>query len=275
MKQFEKLIYFNICIIFQALNSGTAPLVGFKAEFFTTNHTLYNASAPPTLPKRPMTAYFLFAQEERPKVAKSYPSAELGQIAKELGKRYKSLSEGQKQPYVELSQKNLASYKQEMDALKKTEEGKILLEGSRTEKIEKKMKKAKAKIVKIKKTTNYPKKTLAYGEFLKDYIAKTTNPDLKITERFSQAVLAWKNLSEPNKQKYKNKAETDNNNLSQRIGTWETANPDAVMELKDLKEQLAKLRKILNPPEPKMKEVKKPKVVKKVAKKPKKVVKKA
>ena len=257
------------------MNSGTAPLLGFKANFFTTNQILYNVSAPPTLPKRPMTAYFLFAQEERPKVTKLYPSSELGQIAKELGKRYKSLSEHQKQPYVELSQKNLASYKKEMDALKKTEEGKILLEGSRTEKIEKKMKKAKAKMAKIKKTTNYPKKTLAYGEFLKDYITKTSQ-DLKITERFSQAVLAWKNLSEPNKQKYKNKAETDNNDLSQRIGSWETANPDAVMELKDLKEQLAKLRKILNPPEPKKKEVlKKPKVVKKVAKKPKKVVKKA
>ena len=116
------------------MNSGTAPLLGFKADFFT-HHTLYNSVAPPSLPKRPMTAYFLFAQEERPKVAKLYPSTEIGQIAKELGKRYKSLSERQKQPYVELSQMNLASYKKEMDALKETEEGKLLLEKSRTEKI--------------------------------------------------------------------------------------------------------------------------------------------
>ena len=57
-------------------------MLGFKADFFT-HHTLYNAVAPPSLPKRPMTAYFLFAQEERPKVAKLYPSTEIGQIAKE------------------------------------------------------------------------------------------------------------------------------------------------------------------------------------------------
>ena len=60
----------------------------------------------------------------------------------------------------------------------------------------------------------------------------------------------------------------ENNALSQRIGSWETANPDAVVELKDLKEQLANLRKILNP-EPKVKVVKKPKAPEKVVKKEK------
>merc|ERR1712001_57829 len=98
-----------------SLKSGTASSVGCKADFFT-DQTLYNAVAPSTVPKKPLSAYFLFAQDERPNVTRLYPSMKLGQVSKEVSKRYKSLSERQKQPYVELSQKNSASYKEEMAA---------------------------------------------------------------------------------------------------------------------------------------------------------------
>ena len=57
------------------------------------------------------------------------------------------------------------------------------------------------------------------------------------------------------------------------IGSWETANPDAVTELKDLKKELANLKERLNPKPKKSKVVKKRKAVKKVVKK-KKVAKK-
>ena len=263
------------------MKSGTASSVGCKADFFT-DQTLYNAVAPSTVPKKPLSAYFLFAQDERPNVTRLYPSMKLGQVSKEVSKRYKSLSERQKQPYVELSQKNSASYKEEMAAFKKTEEGKLILEESRKKKIEKKMKKAKARIATIKRTSNYPKRSVAMASFLGDHVNRS-NPNLKIKERFGQAILAWKNLSEPNKQKYRSKAEADNKDLPQKIGSWEAANPDAVTELKDLSKELANLRERLNP-KPKKKVVKKRKAVKKVvkkkkvakkaAKKPKKVVKK-
>ena len=199
------------------MKSGTASSLGCKADFFT-DQTLYNAVAPlQTLPKKPLSSYILFSQDERPKVTGLYPSMKVGQVAKELGKRYKSLSESQKQPYVELSQKNSASYKEAMAAFKKTDEGKLFLEESRKKKIEKKMKKSKARITTIKRTTSYPKRSLSMALFLGDHISRS-NPNLKITERFGQAILAWKNLSEPNKQLYKNKAEANNKELSQRIG---------------------------------------------------------
>merc|ERR1712150_301678 len=145
-------------------------------------------------------------------------------------------------------------------------------EESRKKKIEKKMKKSKARITTIKRTTSYPKRSVSMALFLGDHISRS-NPTLKITERFGQAILAWKNLSEPNKQLYKNKAEANNKELSQRIGSWETANPDAVTELKDLKKELANLKERLNPKPKKSKVVKKRKAVKKVVKK-KKVAKK-
>merc|ERR1712080_224891 len=105
------------------------------------------------------------------------------------------------------------------------------------------------------------------ASFLGEHVNRS-NPNLKITERFGQAILAWKNLSEPNKQKYKSKAEADNKDISQKIGSWETANPDAVTELKDLSKELANLRARLNR-KPKKKVVKKRKAVKKVVKKKK------
>merc|ERR1711953_216396 len=178
-------------------------------------------------------------------------------VAKELGKRYKSLSDSQKKPYLDLTQKNSANYKEEMAALKKTEEGKLLLAESRKKSIEKKIKKATARITSIKKSTSYPKRTLAMASFLGDHINRS-NPSLEIKERFAQAILAWKNLSEPNKLKYKSMAEAANKDLPKRIQSWETANPDAVTELKELSKTLANLRERLNP-KPKKKVVKKTK----------------
>ena len=262
--------YYLFPMIFQSLKSGTASSLGCKADFFT-DQTLYNAVAPSTLPKKPLSAYMLFCQEERPKVTKLYPAMKIGQVAQELGKRYKSLSDHQKKPYLELTQKNSANYKEEMAALKKTEEGKLLLAESRKKSIEKKIKKATARITSIKKSTGYPKRSLAMASFLGDHINRS-NPSLEIKARFAQAILAWKNLSEPNKLKYKNKAEADNKDLPRRIQSWETANPDAVTELKELSKTLANLRERLNP-KPKKKVVKKRKAVKKVVKK-KKVAKK-
>merc|ERR1711902_81295 len=39
-------------------------------------------------PKRAMSAFFLFAQDERPKVKAANPSASIGDIGKELGARW-------------------------------------------------------------------------------------------------------------------------------------------------------------------------------------------
>ena len=235
-------------MFFQSLKSVSAPLLGYNANLFT-DHTLYKyntASPSSTIPKRPVNPYILFAQEERPKIKKMYPSMKSHKVAKELGERYKSLSEHQKQPYVELSKKNFANYKEEMSELKKTEEGKLLLGKSHKEKIEKNMTLTKAKIATIKRTTNYPKKSVAYSLFLRDHF-NNSDPNLKVSERFSQIGSVWKDLSEPNKQLYMNKAEAENKDLSQKIESWETANPNAVAEIKNLKKQLADLKEILHP----------------------------
>ena len=251
------------------MKSGITPTVGCKADLYT-DHARYNAVS--ALPKRPMGAFFIFAQEERPKVSKMNPNLKIGEITKEIGQRYKSLPEHKKQQFFDMSKKNFAKYQEEMAALKKTEEGQLLLQKSRKEKVEKKIKKAKAKITLIKRETNYPKKVLAHIDFMKDLL-KGSNSNLKNTERFVQANAAWKDLPEEEKQIYRLKAEADYKNFTQKVESWETANPDAVTQINDLQKNVAKWKGILKPKIPK-KKVKKAKAPKKVVKK-KKIAKKA
>ena len=246
------------------MKSGITPTVGCKANLYT-DHANYNSTS--ALPKKPMSAFFIFAQEERPKVSKMNPNLKLVEISKEISQRYKSLPEYKKQQFFDMSKKNSAKYQEEMAELKKTEEGRLLLLDSRKEKVEKKIKKAKAKITSIKRETNYPKKMLARNDFLKD-ILTGSNSNIKITERFVQAGAAWKDLPEEKKQVYRMKAEADNKNFTQKVESWETANPDAVTEINDLQKNVEKLRGILKPKMPK-KKVKKAKAPKKVVKKKK------
>jgi len=50
-------------------------------------------------PKRAMSAFFLFAQDERPKVKAANPSASIGDIGKELGARWANCPAGAKAGY--------------------------------------------------------------------------------------------------------------------------------------------------------------------------------
>lgn len=52
-------------------------------------------------PKRPTTAYFLFASEQKCHVIKNNLQISSIDLAKEIGERWKNLSEEQKKPYVD------------------------------------------------------------------------------------------------------------------------------------------------------------------------------
>lgn len=47
----------------------------------------------PNAPKRALSAFFLFCNEERPKVKKDFPSYAIGDVAKELGKRWEKVTD--------------------------------------------------------------------------------------------------------------------------------------------------------------------------------------
>merc|ERR1712173_540576 len=53
----------------------------------------------PNAPKKPLSAYFLFSQEERLKVKAENPDYSITEVAKELGKRWASLNPDIKSSY--------------------------------------------------------------------------------------------------------------------------------------------------------------------------------
>lgn len=53
----------------------------------------------PNAPKRGLSAYMFFANEQRDCVRLEHPGIAFGQVGKVLGERWKALSEKQRQPY--------------------------------------------------------------------------------------------------------------------------------------------------------------------------------
>jgi len=71
----------------------------------------------PNAPKRALSAFFFFCQEERNSVKKQYPSYGVGDIAKELGRRWGVSTD--KPRYEESARKDKARYEKEMAEYRK------------------------------------------------------------------------------------------------------------------------------------------------------------
>ena len=70
----------------------------------------------PTMPKKPLSSYFLFSQEERLKIKVENPSFSIGECAKELGRRWAVVSPEEKKRYQQLADQARQKYDQEMAA---------------------------------------------------------------------------------------------------------------------------------------------------------------
>ena len=53
----------------------------------------------PNAPKRGLSAYMFFANEQRENVREENPNATFGEVGKRLGERWKALSDKQRAPY--------------------------------------------------------------------------------------------------------------------------------------------------------------------------------
>ena len=72
----------------------------------------------PLAPKKPIGPYLEFAKEERVKVLAELGSMTIGEVGKELGKRWKNLPLEQKEKFLERGRQNALKYKSEMKEFK-------------------------------------------------------------------------------------------------------------------------------------------------------------
>jgi high mobility group protein B1 len=72
----------------------------------------------PNAPKRALSAFFWFCNDERPKVKVILPDSSVGEVAKELGRRWQDVDPQVKSKYEALAAKDKARYEKEIKAYK-------------------------------------------------------------------------------------------------------------------------------------------------------------
>ncbi|KAL6706586.1 Non-histone chromosomal protein 6 [Coniothyrium glycines] len=70
----------------------------------------------PNAPKRGLSAYMFFANEQREKVREDNPGIKFGEVGKVLGEKWKGLSEKQRQPYEAKAATDKKRYEEEKAA---------------------------------------------------------------------------------------------------------------------------------------------------------------
>lgn len=67
-----------------------------------------------TLPKHPMSAYLHFAKEMRPIIKESFPDATLIDVSKQIGSKWRSMTQSELCPWIELANQDKARYANEL-----------------------------------------------------------------------------------------------------------------------------------------------------------------
>ncbi|XP_071518309.1 high mobility group protein DSP1-like [Panulirus ornatus] len=77
-----------------------------------------NKAKDPNKPKRALSAFFYYANEERAKVRAANPDFSVGEVAKELGRQWNELTEGEKIKFEKQAEEDRARYDREMTVYK-------------------------------------------------------------------------------------------------------------------------------------------------------------
>lgn len=75
----------------------------------------------PNAPKKGMSAFMLFSNEQRNKIKADNPESSFGEIGRKVGEAWKALSEKQKQTYVKKAEEDKKRYESEMETYTATQ----------------------------------------------------------------------------------------------------------------------------------------------------------
>jgi len=92
---------------YNRLMEDYVPAAGFKT-------TGKRPKKDPNAPKKPMTAYFAWMNENRPRIKEEHPNASLGEIAKVAGSEWKEVDPDVKAEFEEAYKKQMEAYKKQM-----------------------------------------------------------------------------------------------------------------------------------------------------------------
>lgn len=154
----------------------------------------------PNAPKKPLSAYFLFSQDERLKVKSEFPDYSITEVAKELGRRWASIDPSLKQQYEQRYQESRREYEQAMTAYKPQ---------------------------KKKKDPNAPKQPLsAYFIFSSEerLKVKAEHPSYSICEVAKELGRRWADMAPEVKQRFQQMAEEGRQKYDQDMAAYRQGN---------------------------------------------------
>lgn len=154
----------------------------------------------PNAPKKPLSAYFLFSQDERLKVKAEFPDYSITEVAKELGRRWATIDPAIKQSYEQRYQESRRQYEQALQAYKPQ---------------------------KKKKDPNAPKQPLsAYFLFSQEerLKVKAEHPGYSICEVAKELGKRWADMAPEVKQRYQQMAEEGRQKYDQDMAAYRQGN---------------------------------------------------
>ena len=154
----------------------------------------------PNAPKKPLSAYFLFSQDERLKVKAEFPDYSITEVAKELGRRWASIDPAVKSQYEQRYQESRKQYEQAMTAYKPQ---------------------------KKKKDPNAPKQPLsAYFIFSSEerQKVKAIHPNYSICEVAKELGRRWADMAPEVKQRFQQMAEEGRQKYDQEMAAYRQGN---------------------------------------------------
>jgi len=167
-------------------------------------------------PKRPLSAFFLWANKMRPSVMKENSDASVGQIGKILGMMWKKTTSSDRESYESKAEKGKKVYHSKMERYKKTSSYKNF-----------QLKMLAWKIHETKKPypkdQNAPKRNLSayllYGASVRSKIVKE-NPDIAAAEILKEQAVWWKSLSTKDRKPWLEKAEAEKVKYQKKVARY-------------------------------------------------------
>lgn len=157
----------------------------------------------PKAPKRPATAYFMFAGDYRPKFLKENPEmrALVAQVGKAIGGAWADLSTSERETYQKKANTKMAAWKKKNEVYKNTSGYKKWLEGRNEWKKEQKKFDFKKRLKSMLK--HEPKRpTTAFFLFSAECREEWADDEIPFTQMAKKAAGLWGKMSDGQKAKY-------------------------------------------------------------------------
>ena len=225
---------------------STLPSALNNVAFFATQKEL-------VMPKKPLTSFFLFRDENVEKVKRQYPNKRVTEQMSMISEMWKNLTEEQKEAYKNKYNDAMEVYKQKIERMENDPKLGPQLAQLREEKKEKMAARAyqKAKIERrnFLKELGKPKKAAvsAYSVFSQEIFKSLHKKGTPVTATTKAISEKWKNLTDAEKEPYVAKYEKAKEAHDAAMLAWkeklEDENADAI---KGLNEKMNRKRKLKN-----------------------------